>query len=186
MLPVNQISCHRQAKTTNGMTLREFFDYLSQNPIVVLAFFLAIPFTALLAGIFGKGEGHLSPWKYLYSALVYLICVPGIFAAALAVYLFLFERGGSIFNVNLLTQVLPLFSMILTLGLIRRNVSFEQIPGFGKLSGLMIMIASVFVLMYFLDRLHLVAWVHVPVQYLLLIVAALLLVFRFGLKSLIS
>ncbi|MCW5923446.1 MAG: hypothetical protein KIS77_13965 [Saprospiraceae bacterium] len=168
------------------MTLGQFFDYLNANPAVVLAFFLFIPFTALLAGIMGKGEGHLSPWKYLYSALVYLVCVPGIFAAALAVYLFLFQRGGNIFNVNLLTQVLPIASMIVTLGIIRRNTPFNRIPGFGKLSGLMTMIFTVFVLMYFLDRLHLVAWVHVPVQYLLLIVGGLLLLFRFALKSFVS
>jgi len=175
-----------QEREKHPMTLREFFDYLSANPAVVVAFFLGIPFTALLAGIMGKGDGHLSPWKYLYSVLIYLVCVPGIFAAALAVYLFLFERGGSIFNVNLLTQVLPIVSMIATLAIIRRNAPFEYIPGFGKLSSLMMMIAAVFVLMYFLDRLHLIAWVNVPVQYLLLIVAGLLLVFRFGLKQLIS
>jgi hypothetical protein len=168
------------------MTLGQFFDYLSANPAIVLAFFLGIPFTALLAGIMGKGEGHLSPWKYLYSVLIYLVCVPGIFAASLAVYLFLFERGGSIFNVNLLTQVLPILSMIATLGIIRRNAPFNYIPGFGRLSGLMTMIFAVFVLMFFLDRLHLVAWVNVPVQYLLVIVAGLLLVFRFALKSFIS
>jgi hypothetical protein len=134
----------------------------------------------------GKGEGHLAPWKYLYSALIYLVCVPGIFAAALAVYLFLFQRGGDIFNVNLLTQVLPIASMIATLGIIRRNAPFDAIPGFGRLSSLMMMIFATFVLMYFLDRLHLIAWVNVPVQYLLLIVAGLLLAFRFALKRFIS
>lgn len=168
------------------MTLREFFDYLSANPAVMLMYFLGVPFTAFLAGILGKGEGHLTPWKYLYATLIYLVCVPGIFAVALAVYLFLFERGGSIFNVELFTQVLPVVSMVLTLGIIRRNASFAEIPGFDKLSSLMLMIASVFVLMYFLDRLHLVAWVNVPVIYLLLIVAGLLLAFRFALKSFIS
>jgi hypothetical protein len=168
------------------MTLRELFDYLSANPAVMLMYFIGIPFTAFLAGILGKGEGHLSPWKYLYSTLIYLVCVPGIFAAALAVYLFLFQRGGNIFNVNLLTQVLPIASMIVTLGIIRRNAPFDSIPGFNRLSGLMMMIFSVFVLMYFLDRLHLVAWVNVPVIYLLLIVAGLLLAFRFALKSFIS
>ena len=88
------------------MTLQELFDYLSTNPQVVMMFFLGLPLTALLANFMGRGEGHISPWKYLYSALVFLACVPGIFAAALAVYLFLFERGHSIFQADLLTQVL--------------------------------------------------------------------------------
>ena len=77
------------------MTLRELFDYLSENPIAVIAYFAILLFTAILAGWMGKGDGHLSPWKYLYSAIVYLVCVPGIFAASLAVYLFLFEQGIS-------------------------------------------------------------------------------------------
>ncbi len=164
------------------MTLRELFDYLSVNPNMVVAYFLLMPIVALLAGFIAKGDGHLSPWKYLYTAMVFLVCIPGIFAATLGVYLFLFEGGGSIYNVNLLTQVLPIGSMIATLSIIRRNVAYEHIPGFGKLSDLMLMIASIIVLMYFLDRLHLVAWVYVPVYWLFIIVVGFLLLFRFGLK----
>lgn len=168
------------------MTLREFFDYLGAHPLTVAGFFLLIPLIALLAGWMGRGEGHLSPWRYLYSLLVYAVCIPGIFSITLSVYLFLFERGGSIMNLNLLTQVAPALSMILTLGIIRRNTPFESIPGFGKLSSLMMTIGAVFVLMYLLDRTHLIAFVRVPVQYLLLIVVGLLVVLRFGFKQLIA
>ena len=77
------------------MTLRELFDYLSANPTTVVGFFLLLPIIALLAGFIAKGEGHISPWKYLYSGLIYLVCVPGIFAAALAVYLFCSSRAGA-------------------------------------------------------------------------------------------
>lgn len=167
------------------MTLSEFFDYLSSNPVVLLAYFIGIPFTALLANVMGKGEGNESPWKYLYSALIYLVCVPGIFAVALSVYFFLFERG-SLMNANVLIQILPIVSMVLTLAFVRRNATFDLIPGFGKLSNLMLMIGSVFVLMYLLDRIHLVAWVNIPVQYLIVIVAGLLIAFRYGFKSMIS
>ena len=168
------------------MTLRELFDYLSENPLVVAAYFSLLLITAILAGIMGRGEGHLSPWKYLYAAIVYLVCVPGIFAAALAVYLFLFEPGGSIFNVNLLTQALPVAAMLVTLNVIRRNVEFGYIPGFGKLTDLMMTIFTMFLLMYLLNRLHLVAWVYILVQWLILIVVGMLLVVRFGLKRLTS
>ncbi len=168
------------------MTLRELFDYLSVNPQMVVAYFLLMPAVALLAGYIAKGDGHLNPWKYLYAVMVFLVCIPGIFAATLAVYLFLFESGGSIYNVNLLTQVLPIGSMIATLSIIRRNVAYEQIPGFGKLSDLIMMIASIIVLMYFLDKMHLVAWIYVPVQWLFIIVIGFLLLFRFGLKRMMA
>ncbi len=168
------------------MTLREFFDYLSEHPLAIVGYFLLIPLITLLAGWVARGDGHVSPWKYLYALLVYAVCIPGIFSVALSIYLFLFERGGSIMNTNLLTQVIPVVSMMLSLGVIRQNVSFDQVPGFGKLSSLMMTIGAVFLLMYLLDRLHLIAFVLVPVQYLLLIVVGLLLVFRFGFRQLIS
>lgn len=168
------------------MTLREFFDYLSEHPLAIVGYFLLIPLIAVLAGWVARGDGHVSPWKYLYALLVYAVCIPGIFSVALSIYLFLFERGGSIMNTNLLTQVIPVVSMMLSLGVIRQNVSFDQVPGFGKLSSLMMTIGAVFLLMYLLDRLHLIAFVLVPVQYLLLIVVGLLLVFRFGFRQLIS
>lgn len=168
------------------MTLREFFDYLGEHPLVITGYFLLIPLIAVLAGMAGRGEGHQSPWKYLYSLLIFAVAIPGIFSIALSVYLFLFERGGSILNTNILTQVIPVVSMVLTLGVIRRNVSFDNIPGFDRLSSMMLTIGSVFILMYLLDRTHIIAFVRVPVQYLILIVVGLLLVFRYGFRQLIS
>ncbi|MBL7775157.1 MAG: hypothetical protein JNK89_04095 [Saprospiraceae bacterium] len=169
------------------MTLREFFDYLNEHPLVIVGYFLVVPLIAVLAGWTSRGGGgEQSPWKYLYSALTYAVCIPGIFSVALSVYLFLFERGGSILNTNLLTQVVPVVSMVLTLSVIRQNARFDAIPGFGKLSSLMMTIGAVFMLMYLLDRTHLIAFVWMPVQYLLLIVVGLLLVFRYGFRQLIA
>ena len=82
------------------MTLQEFFELLTNNPAYIIFYFSIIPFAAFLAGVLGKGEGHLTPWNYLYSALIYLVCVPGIFAVTLDVYLFLFEKQ-SIFELSL-------------------------------------------------------------------------------------
>jgi hypothetical protein len=167
------------------MTLREFFDFLGTHPFVVLAYFLVIPATAMWTGWISRDAGGQTPWKQLYSALIYLVCVPGVLAAALGVYFFLFERG-SIMDLNVLLQILPIVSMILTLLIIRRNVAFEQIPGFEKISSLIMMICAVFALMYLVDRTHIIAWVNVPVQYFLFIVVGLLLLFRFGMKRLVA
>ncbi|MEM9917213.1 MAG: hypothetical protein AAF990_03915 [Bacteroidota bacterium] len=161
------------------MTLRQFIDQLGENPYYVIFFFLLIPLTALLAGIFGRNEGHISPWKYLYSLLIYLVSIPGIFAVTLSIYLFLFERR-SIFDTDIYTQVLPILSMIITLLLIRRNVDLDLIPGFGKLSGLVIMIAAVLILMWMVDRTRIFVFSYMPFQQVLLIFGGLLLVAWFG------
>ncbi|NNE28132.1 MAG: hypothetical protein HKN16_00745, partial [Saprospiraceae bacterium] len=96
------------------MTLQDFFNHLSENPFYLLAYFLLIPLTAFLAGWLGKGEGEMKPWCYLYAVLIYLICIPGVFAITLNVYLFLFERQP-IFRTDVYTQILPVLSMIATL-----------------------------------------------------------------------
>jgi hypothetical protein len=168
------------------MTLGEFFEYLSAQPIVVMAFFIGVPLTALLVGWIAKGEGHVSPWKYLYSLLVYAVCIPGILATALAIYLFLFERGRSIYSANLLTQVLPVVSMLSTLNIIRRNVPFQYIPGFGKLSSLMMLICTVFILMYIMQRVNLIVWVNLPAIYFVATIVGLVLLLRWGMGNLLK
>jgi hypothetical protein len=168
------------------MTLGDFFVYLGENPTWVMAYFIAIPLLALWTGWMDRDNGHQSPWKYLHGLWAYCACIPGIFSIALSVYMFLFQRGGNIMNANLLTQVVPVISMVLTLSIIRRNVPWEYVPGTGRLSSLMTMIGACFILMYLLNRLHLVAFVAVPVHYLVLIVVGLLLAFRFAFKNLIA
>jgi len=163
------------------MTLGELFNLIGNNPAYVLFFFCIIPFAALLAGLLGRGEGHLTPWKYLYAVLVYLICVPGIFAIAFNVYLFAFERG-SIFDTNIYTQISPILSMILTLWIIRQNVDFDHIPGFDKISALITVIAATMILMWIFERTRIIVFTSIPFSVAILIFVGLLLVIRYGWK----
>ena len=167
------------------MTLEEFFNLLGDNPILILAYFLLIPFTAFLSGIMGKGEGHESPWSYLYSVLIYLACVPGISAVTLSIYLFLFERR-SIFDTNVYTQILPIISMIATLLLIRKNVELERIPGFGKMSGLVLMISTALCFMWFIDKTRIYVFSYLPFQYVIGIFIVVMVIFRMGFSRLLN
>ena len=169
------------------MTLKDFFDLIGDNPVWILVYFTMIPITAFLAGIFGKGEGHLTPWKQLYSTLIYMVAIPGIFAITLSIYFFLFERR-SILDTDVYNQIVPVGSMLLTLLLIRKNVNMERIPGFGKVSGLMMMIFATLALMWGLDRtrIYVVAFTRMPFYYVLGIFAGLFLMVRFGWRRMFS
>lgn len=161
------------------MTLKEFFELIGDNPFYVIAFFALIPITALIAGFMGKNEGHISPWKYLYSSLIYMVCIPGIFAITLNVYKFLFERG-SIMDLNIYTQILPIISMIITILLVRGNVALDRVPGFGKLSGMVTMITVLFAIMWFLEKTRIIIFSYMKIEYFLLLLIVLLVVFRLG------
>lgn len=169
------------------MTLEEFFGTISENPIMILSFFLLIPLTAAIAGFMGKGEGHLSPWKFLYSTLIYLVCVPGILAIALNFYTFLFERR-SIFKFDIFTQILPIISMVATLLFVRKNVSLDRIPGFNKISGLFMMIFAGLILMWILDRtrIFVVAFTQMPFYYVGFIFVGLLVLLRLGMSKVLK
>lgn len=163
------------------MTLGEFFEWTGEHPFLLLSFFIGIPLISLLAGAFSKGEGHLSPWKYLYATLIYLTAIPGIFAVTLSIYLFLFERR-SIMDTNLYTQVLPIFSMIATLLIIKKQVDLDLVPGFDKISGLILIIASLMVLMWIIDKTHIYAITFLPFYVVILILLASFFVIRLGMR----
>lgn len=164
------------------MTLGELFQLLSDNPTLILFYFITIPLTAGLSYIFGKDEGTESPWRELYTLLVYLTCLPGIFAITLNIYLFLFEKQ-SIFNADVYTQVLPVVSMLITLWLIRRNVCFEDIPGFGRLGGLVFFILVLFAIMWILEKTHIFVISFMPFYYFIILLVILLVMARYGWKS---
>lgn len=129
------------------MTARELIDLAGRQPLLMAAFFLAPPLAAALARwTHGPGLGGAPPWRYLYALLVYLACVPGIGAAVLTGYTLFFTREN-LLDKDLLVYVVPIVSMVVTLVLIRKNVSFDDVPGFDRLSGLMTLIGITFVIL---------------------------------------
>ncbi len=164
------------------MTLGEFLNYLSDHPISLILYFGLLPIAAFLAWQLGRDEGHLRPWNGLYCILVYLSCIPGIFAAALTIYQVLL-RKEDILDANLFTQILPVVSMFVTLLLIKKNVNFDQIPGFKKISGLMLSIAGVMAIMLLIDKTRILVFSYMPISQLFIIFFAVLLLVVFGLSK---
>lgn len=160
------------------MTLGELIDFLYGHPYYVSCYFIGIPLAAFLANLLGKGEGHLSPWSYFYSLLVYLSVIPGIFALLLNVYHLLFENT-SIYKVRLAVQVLPIASMILSLYLIKQNVSFDKIPGFDKLSSFGFSMAGIMIILFILNKARILVFSYLPFIWLILILVMIYFGFRF-------
>jgi len=176
---------HSKSKTYSKMTLQQLFQRVGENPNFILFYFLIIPIAAIIAGILGRGEGHLSPWKYLYASLIYLVSIPGIFAVALNVYFFLFQRGD-VMQTDVYLQVLPIIIMLLTIYVIRKNVNLSLIPGFDKISGLWFMLFATMFLMWLLEKIRIVVFSYLPFQYLLGIFAILFALIYLGWKKIVK
>lgn len=162
------------------MTFQQLFDYAADQPGMVALFLLAVPVLAFLVNLWaGTTDQEIWRWRYVYAALIYAACIPGIFALTLNIYLFLFERQ-SLWTMNLVLQVLPILTMVGTLMLIKRKMPFKYIPGFGRLSGFLTLIAALIGILWFFDRLHLVAFTYVPFTYIVVGFVALLIIIRFA------
>lgn len=138
------------------MTFAELAGCLERYPWHLLAVFLIPPLLCLLLMLaHRKGAGCAFPWKYVYAVLIYWVCVPGMFCAVFTAYLLLFQNADMM-KLNVLVFFLPVVSMAVTLAMIWRNAgSFDPIPGFNHLSGLMAILVVSFAIAFALHRLHL-------------------------------
>lgn len=134
------------------MTPRQWLDLLASEPAWLGGYLLALPLLALLLGLsHRRGAGNDSPWKYLYSVLVYAACVPGMLGAIIVLYMLLFA-GENLLDVNALVTLAPVASMAATLAVAGRSVDFGPLPGFGRLSGLMVVLGLTFGVLFALSR----------------------------------
>jgi hypothetical protein len=167
------------------MTLADFFTWCGEHPEWLLGYFLLVPAVAMLAWMFSGREAHLSPWRYLFAVLIYMVAIPGIFAVTLNIYLFLFERR-SIMDTNLFTQVIPVLSMATTFVFVRKQVSLAQVPGMDRLSSLSLILGALITMLWFIDRTHIYAITFMPFWVVVLILVGGFLLIRFGLKRLVK
>lgn len=134
------------------MTGRELVALAGSNPLV-LGLVLGVPPVAslVLGFVHRQGNGGNAPWKYLYALLVYSTCIPGMLAAVLTGYT-IFISGENLLDQNVLVSVAPIAAMTVTLMLIRKNVSFDAVPGFDRIWGLMTMIGMTFVIILAISK----------------------------------
>lgn len=127
------------------MTIRELIFFLDDRPWLLIFYFAGTPLLSWLTGVIhGENNGRNSPWKYFYTILVYLACIPGVLSAVLTGYIIFFTREN-LLDTNVLVHFVPIVSMTVSLILIRKSVSFDDVPGFDRLSGLITMIAVTFI-----------------------------------------
>lgn len=166
------------------MTTRELIQWLGQHPLPLASIFLLLPLLSWLCGrLHGPDRGGEAPWKFLYAILVYLVCIPGMFAAVLTGYALFFTREN-LLDANLLVYLLPLASMVVTLVLIRKSVSFDLVPGFDRLSGLMVMIGCSFGVALAIQKTNIWILFGGPIAQLFVIATAVFALLKWGTYSL--
>ncbi|MHB8834284.1 MAG: hypothetical protein ACYC9Y_01005 [Candidatus Methylomirabilia bacterium] len=162
------------------MTIRDLIDLAGQHPLVLVVAFLAPPLAAWLLGLMHpRGQGGAAPWKYFSAVLVYLACVPGMFAGVITAYMLFFSREN-LLDANLLVSFLPILSMVATLVFIRKNVTFDQVPGFDRLSGLMVMVGCSFAIALAIQKTNIWVFFGGSLEKLFILAAGVFALLKWG------
>ena len=158
------------------MTLQDLIDWLAINSYYVLYYFSAILVLAVIitAMVNRKSIDHL---KYIMSALVYAVTVPGVLALLLALYHFLILRS-SLLKVSILSYFLPIVAMTLTLWILNRKVKMAKLPGFSRLSSLIVMIFISFFILFVLQRSYFGVFILGGFTQVLVVFAVILIVLK--------
>lgn len=160
------------------MTIEEFLAWAGSRPLVPVGVFVAIPIFSWVVGfLHQRTKSTQSPWKFVYSALVFLACIPGVFAAVVVTYTFFFSRGN-LLKLDVAVTFVPIVSMIATLVVISRRVDLERLPAFDRLWGLIGLLTVSFVIALILDRLRVWLFFGGGMFSLLIVAAILFFVFR--------
>ncbi len=161
------------------MSINDLIDVAARHPLALLLAMGPLPIAAWALGVIAGSEGERSPWKYIYSVLVYAACVPGIFAGVLTAYN-LFLIRSNLLQVNLLVYGLPIVVMILTLVIIGKSVDTSRIPGFDRLSGLMLVIGISFAVALFIVKMRIWILFGSSIATLFLLAAAAFVLLKWG------
>ncbi|MCD5380453.1 hypothetical protein LR004_00865 [Candidatus Gracilibacteria bacterium] len=133
------------------MTLQQILDAFTQYQTQSLYFFLGIPLLAVIAIFFKKKYSKNLGVKVFNSLLIYLVSVPGILSLILSIYS-IFILKGNILELNILPYFVPLISMGVTYTIIQKNIGLKEVPGFGKISSLLLLIFLSFIVVFILQR----------------------------------
>lgn len=166
------------------MTLRQFFDSIQSNPQPYIYFFIALPIICTIIWLLFNKPEHAIKIKYLFSVICFASFIPGMFALTLNIYTFLFERQ-SVWDMNLMAQVLPVISMVICFLIIKKTLPFEYIPGFEKITSLSALIFVVMGLLWFIDRTHIFAFVSLPFSAIVIGFVALVIFVKYGFSRLL-
>ncbi|HJL60314.1 MAG TPA: hypothetical protein QF517_00040 [Pseudomonadales bacterium] len=162
------------------MTIQDLIDQLGNYGFYIAFYFVLPPlFGWSLGFVTYNREGRIMFFDYVYSVLIYLVCIPGVISAVLIGYSLFFVRQN-LLEVNFLIYFVPIISMALSFFLIGRRVSFNRLPGFGRLSGLMMMIGLSFLVVLALFKLRLIIGFFGSLESLVVIGIVVFLMFKYA------
>jgi hypothetical protein len=135
------------------MTLQQILHQLEPWRMHLAAAMLALPVFTWISGYLVRAASPQACRWYLALPL-YLVTVPGVCLLLTVVYLMLFTGANLFAELDVVLYFGPVLCMAVTLAAIRNLMPFDRIRGFDRLSGLILLVAISFGIVFMLSRLR--------------------------------
>jgi len=167
------------------MSVKELLDWMSLHSPFVIIYLTILPLLSSALSYFANSIKMKKSVRRLISILLHLSVIPGMFSSALVFYT-LFIVKGNLLAVNALLYFAPIISMFVLIVLIKRKLSLNVLPGFNRLSGMMLMMFISCFIVLLLYRFRLVIGFFGSFGQLLIAAVILYLIFKLALYKMRS
>ena len=166
------------------MTAAEALQWLEPYQGAIGGTLVVLPAATYLVGaLFRRISERLA--GYFLAVTIHLAVIPGISMAVLVLYLLFFVRANLLNDLHLVIHVLPVLSMAATLWAASRIMAFDDIPGFRRIEGLMVLVGLSFAAALAVQKTRLGILFLARLEHLFMIVVAVVGLWKLG-ASLLS
>ena len=159
-------------------SLLDLIQRLGDHRGVIAAVLLVIPALSWIIGQLLKRASRKTAANFLALPIFMTVPLGTVMACVLGYLVFIVRENVLAYDAVLLFG--PVLSMALTLFAVSKVLPFEEIPGFDRLSGLMLVAAVAFIIVYLLDRFALRLFFVASLPILALIFIVLFVLLRIG------
>ena len=161
------------------MTAAEALQWLEPYQGPMAGALVALPAaTCLLGLLLRRASRRLC--GYFLALAIHLTVIPGISMAVLVLYLLFFVRANLLNDLHLVIHVLPVVSMAATLWAASRIMAFDDIPGFRRIEGLMLLVGLSFAAALAIQKTRLGVVFLGRLEHLFVIVVAMVGLWKLG------
>ena len=161
------------------MTTAEALQWLGQYQGAIGGGLVVLPVATYLLGVFFRRISARLV-GYFLAVAIHLAVIPGISMAVLVLYLLFFVRANLLNDLHLVIHVLPVLSMATTLWAASRIMAFDDIPGFRRIEGLMLLVGLSFAAALAIQKTRLGILFLARLEHLFIIVIAVVGLWKLG------
>lgn len=161
------------------MTAAEALQWLESYQGAIGGALVALPAATYLLGLLLRRASERLV-GYFLAAAIHLTVIPGIGMAVLILYLLFFVRANLLNDLHLVIHVLPVLSMAATLWAASRIMAFDDIPGFRRIEGLMLLVGLSFAAALAIQKTRLGILFLARLEHLFIIVIAVVGLWKLG------